>query len=257
MTTYVNNVFDQPTAVANHRHSEVQGTAQATAAVTVNGTSSERQGEYFRRELTTSGTQPAWQNVDVSVTGGTSITGRKTYVPPQGESIFHDQDGNLTADGRWEFGWDGENRLVDVRTRENAYTNGVPRQRVRFDYDASGRVLERREFLWEAGAWTNNLTTGYLYDGWQCIAEFSGSGATRRTHVWGLDISESRRGVGGLGGLLWLNTATNGTHVAAYDGNGSVLGLIGTTGQVTARYEYGPFGELLRMSGWGAMWSVP
>jgi RHS repeat-associated protein len=48
---------------------------------------------------------------------------------------------------------------------------------------------------------------------------------------------------------LWLNTATNGTHVAAYDGNGSVLGLIGTSGQVTARYEYGPFGELLRMSG--------
>ncbi len=55
-------------------------------------------------------------------------------------------------------------------------------------------------------------------------------------------MSESRRGAGSLRGLLWLNTATNGTHVAAHDGNGSVLGLIGTTGQVTARYEYGPFG---------------
>ncbi len=249
LTTYVNSVLDRPTSVANHRYSEVQGAAQATAAVTVNGTSTERQGEYFRKELTTSGTQPAWHNVDVSVTGGTAITGRKIYVPPQAESIVHDSDGNLTADGRWEFGWDGENRLVDVRTRENAYTNGVPRQRVRFDYDASGRVLERREFLWNAGGWSNNLTTRYLYDGWQCIAEFSGTGATRRTHVWGLDLSESRRGAGGLGGLLWLNTATNGSHVAAYDGNGSVLGLIGTTGQVTARYEYGPFGELLRMSG--------
>jgi RHS repeat-associated protein len=231
------------------RYSEVQGAAQATAAVTVNGTSAERQGEYFRKELTTSGTQPAWQNVDVSVTGGTAITGRKTYVPPQAESIVHDSDGNLTADGRWEFGWDGENRLVDVRTRDNAYTNGVPRQRVRFDYDASGRVLERREFVWSGGTWSGVQTNRYLYDGWQCIAEFSGSGATRRTHVRGLDLSESRRGAGGLGGLLWLNTATNGSHVAAYDGNGSVLGLIGTTGQVTARYEYGPFGELLRMSG--------
>ena len=249
LTTYVNNVFDQPTSVANHRHSEVQGAAQATAAVTVNGTSADRQGEYFRRELTAPGIQSAWQNVDVSVTGGSAISGRKTYVPPQAEAIAHDLDGNLTGDGRWEFGWDGENRLVDIRTRAQAYTNGVPRQRVRFDYDASGRVLERREFRWEAGAWTNNLTTRYLYDGWQCIAEFNGSGATRRTHVWGLDLSESRRGAGGLGGLLWLNTATNGTHVAAYDGNGSVLGLIGTTGQVTARYEYGPFGELLRMSG--------
>ena len=184
--------------------SEVQGAAQATAAVTVNGTSTERQGEYFRKELTTSGTQPAWQNVDVSVAGGTAINGRKTYVPPQAESIVHDQDGNLTRDGRWEFGWDGENRLVDIRTRENAYTNGVPRQRVRFDYDAGGRVLERREYVWSGGTWSGVQTNRYLYDGWQCIAEFNGSGATRRTHVWGLDLSESRRGAGGLGGLLWL-----------------------------------------------------
>ena len=249
LTTYVNSVLDRPTSVTNHRYSEVQGAAQATAAVTVNGTSTERQGEYFRKELTTSGTQPAWQNVDVSVTGGTAITGRKTYVPPQAESIVHDQDGNLTRDGRWEFGWDGENRLVDIRTRDNAYTNGVPRQRIRFDYDAGGRVLERREYVWSGGTWSGIQTNRYLYDGWQCIAEFNGSGATRRTHVWGLDLSESRRGAGGLGGLLWLNTATNGSHVAAYDGNGSVLGLIGTSGQVTAQYEYGPFGELLRMSG--------
>ncbi len=27
---YVNNVFDQPTSVANHRHSAVQGAAHAT-----------------------------------------------------------------------------------------------------------------------------------------------------------------------------------------------------------------------------------
>ncbi len=51
------------------------------------------------------------------------------------------------------------------------------------------------------------------------------------------------RGAGSLRGLLWQNNATNGIHVAAHDGNGSVLGLIGTTGQVTARYEYGPFGK--------------
>jgi hypothetical protein len=38
--------------VANHRHSEVQGAAQATAAVTVNGASAERQGGFIRRELT-------------------------------------------------------------------------------------------------------------------------------------------------------------------------------------------------------------
>jgi hypothetical protein len=42
-------VFAQLTSVANHRHSEVQGAAQATAAVTVNGVSVERQEGFFRR----------------------------------------------------------------------------------------------------------------------------------------------------------------------------------------------------------------
>lgn len=249
LTTYVNSVLDRPVSAANHRNVEAQGAAQATAAVTVNGQTAERQGEYFRRELSAGGTGAAWLNIDLSVAGGASITNRKAYVPPQAESLLYDADGNLKDDGRWEFRWDAENRLVDVWTRASAYNNGIPRERVRFDYDAAGRVLERREFVWSGGAWSGVQTNRYLYDGWQCIAEFNGSGSTRRTHVWGLDLSESRRGAGGLGGLLWLNTATNGTHVAAYDGNGSVLGLIGTDGAVSARYEYGPFGELLRMSG--------
>jgi hypothetical protein len=42
-------VFAQPTSVANHRRSEVQGAAQATAAVTINGVSVERQGGFFRK----------------------------------------------------------------------------------------------------------------------------------------------------------------------------------------------------------------
>jgi hypothetical protein len=42
-------VIAQPTSVANHLHSEVQGAAQATAAVTVNGASAERQGGFFLR----------------------------------------------------------------------------------------------------------------------------------------------------------------------------------------------------------------
>jgi RHS repeat-associated protein len=41
----------------------------------------------------------------------------------------------------------------------------------------------------------------------------------------------------------------NGTHYAAPDGSGNVVALFGTSGTETARYEYGPFGELLRMSG--------
>jgi RHS repeat-associated protein len=62
-------------------------------------------------------------------------------------------------------------------------------------------------------------------------------------------------GVGGVGGLAWvtLHTASgssSGTHFTCYDGNGNIVALVSaTTSDVTARYEYGPFGEPIRVSG--------
>jgi RHS repeat-associated protein len=44
--------------------------------------------------------------------------------------------------------------------------------------------------------------------------------------------------------------AAAGVHFVAYDGNGNVWNLVSAgTGTETARYEYGPFGEPLRMTG--------
>jgi len=47
-----------------------------------------------------------------------------------------------------------------------------------------------------------------------------------------------------------MNSVQNGTHFSAYDGNGNVSALINASnGEVTANYEYGPFGEPIRVSG--------
>jgi RHS repeat-associated protein len=76
-----------------------------------------------------------------------------------------------------------------------------------------------------------------------------------RSYVWGLDLSSTMDSAGGVGGLAWvtLHTATgpaSGTHFTCYDGNGDVVSLVSAaTGDVTARYEYGPFGEPIRISG--------
>lgn len=68
--------------------------------------------------------------------------------------------------------------------------------------------------------------------------------------MWGLDLSGSLDGAGGVGGLLMINSAANGAHFYAFDGNGNVAALVeGTDGTASARYEYGPFGELLRGTG--------
>jgi len=71
--------------------------------------------------------------------------------------------------------------------------------------------------------------------------------------VWGLDVSETLDGAGGVGGLLWVRLTGGpaaGVHFVTYDGNGNVWNLVSaSTGTETARYEYGPFGEPLRLTG--------
>ncbi|MCS7090622.1 MAG: RHS repeat-associated core domain-containing protein [Limisphaera sp.] len=66
-------------------------------------------------------------------------------------------------------------------------------------------------------------------------------------------MSGTLDGAGGVGGLLWvtLHTGTaSGTHFCAYDGNGNVAALVqAQDGTVSANYEYGPFGEPIRVSG--------
>jgi RHS repeat-associated protein len=57
-----------------------------------------------------------------------------------------------------------------------------------------------------------------------------------------------------VGGLLKVTDYVGGTthHFVAYDGNGNVAALAdGSSGALTARYEYGPFGEGIRITGPG------
>ena len=61
------------------------------------------------------------------------------------------------------------------------------------------------------------------------------------------------QGAGGVGGLLamTIHSGTNeGTYFYCYDGNHSVTALVNATNAaVTAQYEYGPFGEVIRATG--------
>ena len=70
--------------------------------------------------------------------------------------------------------------------------------------------------------------------------------------MWGLDLSGSAQGAGGVGGLLAVTyTGAQTTNCfVAFDGNGNVAALAdaGST-NILAQYEYGPFGEVLRATG--------
>jgi len=73
----------------------------------------------------------------------------------------------------------------------------------------------------------------------------AGNNALVRSYTWGLDASGSMQGAGGVGGLLMVNAGSGGVHFPAYDLNGNVMGLVNATnGNISAKYEYGPFGEV-------------
>jgi RHS repeat-associated protein len=140
---------------------------------------------------------------------------------------------------------------------------GIPAKSVRYSYDYQGRMISRAVFsgTYSSGSitWAGSADTTaganalFLYDGFQCVAELNADQSVYQTYVWGLDLSGSLSGAGGVGGLLMFQqtgTGTDaGTYFPTYDGNGNVTGLVkGSDGTQAATYEYGPFGNVLRMS---------
>jgi RHS repeat-associated protein len=83
---------------------------------------------------------------------------------------------------------------------------------------------------------------------------YGGSGYRRSVFV--LDLSGAETGAGGVLGLVASVRpgAPAGTRreLAVYDGNGNVERVVTETGEVSARYEYGPFGEEIPRRGVGA-----
>jgi len=178
-------------------------------------------------------------------------------VPKTPETFTYDADGNLFSDGRWNYTWDGENRLVRVESRPD--TTQASWRRVEWTYDPLGRRIRQTTSVWTNNTWAVvedlKLISDPLLFG-RHIAELNASdNALVRTYVWGLDLSESMDGAGGVGGLLWVTLhpgsgAGVGTHFCAYDGNGNIVALSAASdGSESARYEYGPFAEPVRATG--------
>ena len=252
--TYVADGLDRYTSrsAVGGRFADILGLAAAGSSVTVNGTSAWRRGEYFRAELGVGGNTTVWQNVDITTSGGGGVTGKKLYVPPMLETYTYDGDGNLTGDGRWTYTWDAENRLVRMETSATAYGAGVPRQLLQFDHDDQGRRIWKRVSNWNGTAYVPASDVRFALDGWNVVAELDGlsGNALLRSYLWGFDLSGTLDGAGGVGGLIAMRPAGGNAQFAAYDGNGNVIGLVdGTSGATAANYEYGPFGEPLRLTG--------
>lgn len=130
-------------------------------------------------------------------------------------------------------------------------------QKLEATYGYQGRRVEKKVYIYNAGTWILDTTKTFVYDGWNVIREQTAScpppPATCRLRtddfVWGLDLSGSLQGAGGIGGLLlWKND--RGHFLYVYDANGNVGQLVNAaTGAIAARYEYDPYGNVLVADG--------
>ena len=120
-----------------------------------------------------------------------------------------------------------------------------------FVYDLQGRRIAKTTESFVSGVWTITLSNRFIYDGWNLLAEINATNnAVINSFVWGLDLSGSLQGAGGVGGLLAITATNAGTHFVGGDGNGNVTVLVNASnGAATANYEYDPFGNVLRATG--------
>ncbi|AHF90391.1 type IV secretion protein Rhs [Opitutaceae bacterium TAV5] len=264
MENFTVNALNQITARENHTVS-VSGTADADA-VAVDGETADRAGRYWQQEVLLDNDEaPAARQVTAAAvrrgagTGGADLVQvdrRFAFIGPATETLTYDADGNLTGDGRWNYYWDGENRLVAMETKPWAVVpGGPPAQRLEFMYDYMGRRVGKRviEKPADGRPWLLTSDLKFVYDGWNLVAETKADGTFVRSYAWGLDLAGSLTATGGVGALLQMSDHTSGiaqNYFATYDGNGNIAALVrASDGFLAGVYEYSPFGELLRMQG--------
>ncbi len=160
-------------------------------------------------------------------------------------NLTYDPDGNLTNDGTRAYVWDGENRLIRVEWGTNAVEN---------TYDYMSRRIAKAISVETTGHWSQITGHSFLYDGWNMIRELvtdNGSPVTN-SYTWGLDLSSTMQGAGGIGGLLSVSVAgvgDPGPFFPSYDANGNIAAYTSTNGTLVARYDYDAYGSLLAQSG--------
>jgi len=241
-----------------------RGTAYTGAVVNVRRTNevakmANRHDDYYWQYLTVDNTSSSVFSTNM-ITACLSLTTnaavrtetREVFTPRTPEQFTYDSDGNLTSDGQFTNTWNGENRLTTIESLP-----AVPDQakiRLEFTYDYVGRRVTKTVLSGHNGSGyqqTNEVT--FVYDGWNLIAaldeDLVGGTTSTNFYLWGLDLSGSLQGAGGVGGLL-ATCQDGASYFACMDGNGNVMALVDATdGTLAGEYEYGPFGEPLKALG--------
>ena len=210
VATYTSNALNQYAQRTVPGAADILGTASSAASVTVNKKPVARQGEYWHFQLTADNTLgPMLAPVDIvaAVTSGSANTVTETsghsYVAQTPEVFQYDLDGNLTQDGRWNYTWDGENRLIGMSSIASVPSGG--KKQLAFAYDYQSRRISKSVSAWDTTSanYAQAVVLEFVYDGWNLVAEVRNSGSLLRSYLWGprpeRNTARSRRGWGAVG----------------------------------------------------------
>jgi RHS repeat-associated protein len=162
---------------------------------------------------------------------------------PNGTPTY-DSNGNLTSDGTWDFTYNAENQLTEA-SRDDG---GGWTTEIHYEYDGFRRMRKKTEGDYFLSSPYSTTDTRYVYDGRLVVQERDGSNEREITYVRGNDLSGTREGAGGIGGMLAriAHSGTGGdTLTPAYyhaDRNGNITIMIDDSDTVVAKYLYDPFG---------------
>ena len=111
-----------------------------------------------------------------------------------------------------------------------------------------GRRIRKKVFRLVNGEYMPSTEICFAYDGWNMVKEIKTENQESfdKFYVWGLDLSQSLQGAGGVGGLL---VSSNGslTHLYVFDANGNVGQQIDVEkGLIKEHFEYEAYGRALK-----------
>lgn len=133
-----------------------------------------------------------------------------------GLQTSYDANGNMTSDGVLSYLYDARDRLVEIRDGATVLSS--------FSYDALDRRTSRTQ---------NGATTTYRFDGQNPVHETrSGQSPATVGILSGLGIDER-----------YAIDDTDGRSYFIADHLGSTVGLTDSTGNLTTRYSYTPYGQ--------------
>ena len=163
-----------------------------------------------------------WHPAAAGTTAYGTANNLNQYPTVAGVTQSYNTNGCLTGDGTWTFGYDTENHML---------TAAMTGTSASYVYDPMHRQAQKV---------VGSAKTRYIYSGWQRIADYDGVANTlQNRYVHGTDLDEPIIQVSSAGTLTFFHQ----------ERQGSVVALTSSTGVVSNRYSYSPFGESAVMTG--------